>query len=556
MATIQSSCSPLHGTCTIGQPYGNTSTSYSCGFHTGIDFPASGVTGSLDLYACCSGTVVYIGNNPNDSLGIQVQIRDSNTGIYYRYCHMVTGSVTVSLNQSVTTATKVGVMGNTGNSTGTHLHLEASSTQSWNCNTFLNPGNQLGFGNTRGTVIEYNGSTPPPTPPTPSTWIYHDSYNSQSEMENNANLVINLYRSMNINDNTIAGILANMQSESTIQPILNEVGGGGGYGLVQWTPKSTLISHCSTLGYSDYTNGDNQCKCVIEEISGSSSIREWYTSSGFISNYYNSGASSDMIGITGSQFLSNSMGWSAEKLAIMFMAGYERPSYDPNVNHYQQRQSNATAWLQYMQGVIPPTPGTSTPIGDFYHREFNGNWFWSTAPGYTGSLDDETKKKENALYIWNYLKNVGWTVQSASVVIGAMDLVSTLNSAWKPTTDNESPFGLLGWRYWEFTDWVNANGEWVADSDYTIIDNSIGRICWFRQYNLAWNNVTLNLQQFSESTQGIYYLSNLWIANYAYNTLTLNSLNDKAQFWYNFLTNKSKGWKWIYGKSTTYNLTY
>ena len=39
-----------------------------------------------------------------------------------------------------------------------------------------------------------------------------------------------------------------------------------------------------------------------------------------------------------------------------------------------------------------------------------------------------------------YLKNDNWSLKSASVVIGAMDLVSTLNSAWKPTTDDESAF--------------------------------------------------------------------------------------------------------------------
>lgn len=130
--------------------------------------------------------------------------------------------------------------------------------------------------------------------------------------------------------------------------------GGGGFGLVQWTPKSSLINHASALGISDYNNGDNQCQVVIQEIIGSSSIREWYTTSAFISNYYNSGASSDMIGITGGQFISNSMGWTADKLAIMFMAGYERPSYDPSVNHYQARMSNALAWKQYMGGIIPP----------------------------------------------------------------------------------------------------------------------------------------------------------------------------------------------------------
>ena len=48
-------------------------------------------------------------------------------------------------------------------------------------------------------------------------------------MENNANMVINFYRSQGVADETIAAILGNMQAESTIQPLLTEAGGGGGY---------------------------------------------------------------------------------------------------------------------------------------------------------------------------------------------------------------------------------------------------------------------------------------------------------------------------------------
>lgn len=106
-----------------------------------------------------------------------------------------------------------------------------------------------------------------------------------------------------------------------------------------------------------------------------------------------------------------------------------------------------------------PTPEDPTPIGPFYHRLFNNKWFWSTAPGYTGTLNDTTdleKKQENAKYIWNYLKDNNWTLESASVVIGAMDLVSTLNSGYRTTTGPQGLFGLLGWRYWEFTNWVDA----------------------------------------------------------------------------------------------------
>ena len=192
-------------------------------------------------------------------------------------------------------------------------------------------------------------------------WISDDRYLTQSEMENNANIIINYYRSLNINDNTIAAILGNMQAESTISPVLNERGGGGGYGLVQWTPKQNLIDACNTLGLSPYTSGDVQIEVIIKEILGTpASIRQWYTTSGFISNYYNSGATSDMIGITGQDFLDNTMNWNPDKLAVMFMAGYERPSYDPSINHYDRRMQYALNWYSYMGGVVPPTPTPST----------------------------------------------------------------------------------------------------------------------------------------------------------------------------------------------------
>ena len=97
-------------------------------------------------------------------------------------------------------------------------------------------------------------------------WVSKDSYLTQSEMENNADIVISYYRSIGINDATISAILGNMQAESTISPILNERGGGGGYGLVQWTPRSVLEPACNTFGLSPYTSGDVQLKVIIEEM--------------------------------------------------------------------------------------------------------------------------------------------------------------------------------------------------------------------------------------------------------------------------------------------------
>lgn len=41
MAEYTTRYSPMHIDCTIGQPYGNVNPNYSCGFHTGVDFPQS-----------------------------------------------------------------------------------------------------------------------------------------------------------------------------------------------------------------------------------------------------------------------------------------------------------------------------------------------------------------------------------------------------------------------------------------------------------------------------------------------------------------------------------
>lgn len=108
----------------------------------------------------------------------------------------------------------------------------------------------------------------------------------------------------------------------------------------------------------------------------------------------------------------------------------------------------------------------------------------------------------------------------------------------------------FGWRYWEVTDWIDAAGEWVADPDYTVIDNSIGRICWYRQYDLAWADIGMTLQQFSESKDRLESLSQSWIDNYAYNTLTYNDLLEKAKYWFKYLIGGNH-WKDLYRKTYT-----
>lgn len=82
---------------------------------------------------------------------------------------MLYGSISLNVGDSVNLNTVIGRMGNTGKSFGTHLHLEATKAQAWQCSNFTDPCSPLGFPNIRGTVINWDSSGG--TPRT-SEWKY------------------------------------------------------------------------------------------------------------------------------------------------------------------------------------------------------------------------------------------------------------------------------------------------------------------------------------------------------------------------------------------------
>lgn len=111
------------------------------GFHTGTDFARYGYQEQPLLYSVCSGKVTL--KRYERVLGNVVQIQDSSTGLYWRYCHMANVSP-LNVGDTVTTSTVVGQMGQTGTGAhGIHLHLECSHTQAWICAQFVNPSTQL-----------------------------------------------------------------------------------------------------------------------------------------------------------------------------------------------------------------------------------------------------------------------------------------------------------------------------------------------------------------------------------------------------------------------------
>ncbi|WP_314219867.1 transglycosylase family protein [Streptomyces zaehneri] len=99
-----------------GTPYHATGSSWSKGYHTGVDFP---VPTGTSVQAVKAGEVVSAGWA--GSFGYQVVIRHGD-GRYSQYAHL--SAISVRDGQSVSGGQRIGRSGSTGNSTGPHLHFE------------------------------------------------------------------------------------------------------------------------------------------------------------------------------------------------------------------------------------------------------------------------------------------------------------------------------------------------------------------------------------------------------------------------------------------------
>lgn len=114
----------------ITQLFGKTSTSgrlYASGSHSGVDFRASIGT---EVYAMASGKVLGTGNTDiycnRASFGKWVFIQYNN-GLSSTYGHL--SSIIAKSGQEVKTGDIIGLSGNTGHSTGPHLHISVYASQ-------------------------------------------------------------------------------------------------------------------------------------------------------------------------------------------------------------------------------------------------------------------------------------------------------------------------------------------------------------------------------------------------------------------------------------------
>ncbi|MER5555848.1 peptidoglycan DD-metalloendopeptidase family protein [Streptomyces sp. NPDC002793] len=100
--------------------------------HTGHDFAAPS---GAPVVAVRSGTIAW-SNSKGGAYGSWIGLRGDN-GHVYTYCHL--SALQVEEGQTVTAGQQIGKVGNTGNSTGPHLHFEMSKGPAWSYGSVAKP---------------------------------------------------------------------------------------------------------------------------------------------------------------------------------------------------------------------------------------------------------------------------------------------------------------------------------------------------------------------------------------------------------------------------------
>lgn len=180
--------------------------------------------------------------------------------------------------------------------------------------------------------IDFEGTGLPDVEP-----ITGNRFLTQAEMENNARYIWNYLGSRGWSINAVAGMLGNMQTESTINPgiweNLNEGNTSGGFGLVQWTPATKLIGWANTQ-HIDYTEMDTQLERIEYELANNI---QYYPTSSYPETFAEFKVSTK----------------DPYYLGMAFLANYERPA----VANQPKRGTQAQKWYEFLSAL--PAPGAT-----------------------------------------------------------------------------------------------------------------------------------------------------------------------------------------------------
>lgn len=182
--------------------------------------------------------------------------------------------------------------------------------------------------------IDFEGTGLPAVEP-----ITGNRYLTREEMETNARYIWNYLGSNGWSINAVAGILGNMETESTINPGLWESmktgNTSGGFGLVQWTPATKLISWANSMRL-DYQDIDTQLERIEYELANGI---QYYPTASYPETFKEFKVSTK----------------DPYYLGMAFLANYERPA----VANQPKRGQQAQAWYEFLSEL--PAPSGTRP---------------------------------------------------------------------------------------------------------------------------------------------------------------------------------------------------
>lgn len=149
--------------------------------------------------------------------------------------------------------------------------------------------------------------------------------------------VWNALRSAGYNEIATAAAMGNIQHESGFNPSAIEKSTGKGFGLVQWTEgRRRAIEKYAREKGADVNSLDLQIEYLLMELAANSGI--WTGAN----SKYGFGSMSRNDWANGTDLV---------RATKAFMCCFERPSYDPSVNHIDRRIVSANEYLQAFTGT-------------------------------------------------------------------------------------------------------------------------------------------------------------------------------------------------------------
>lgn len=180
--------------------------------------------------------------------------------------------------------------------------------------------------------------------------ISSNAYLSREQAYDNASYIFNYFIQLGWTSNSIAGMLGNMQRESTINPgvwqNLDYENYSGGFGLVQWTPATNLTDWASQRGL-DRDLISTQCAKIQDEFENGG---QWIPTSEYPISFSEFSLSQE----------------TPETLAEIFCLNYERAE----VSAMQERRDNARYWYD-----------TLAQIDQYHARLEEDDTYWGPIQG-------------------------------------------------------------------------------------------------------------------------------------------------------------------------------